>query len=75
MASVRTDPLGVMDCRFRAAHSTATQFLDHDHSITPLVVTETFLRLSTAPFLVVVVLFLFFWGGLKSAKSVRALSH
>ena len=50
MASVRTDPLGEMDCRFTAAPSTVTQFLDHDHSITPLVVTETFLRLSTAPF-------------------------
>ena len=52
MASVRTDPLGEMDCRLRAAPSTVTQFLDHDHSITPLVVTETFLRLSTALFLV-----------------------
>ena len=59
MASVRTDPLGEMDCRFTAAPSTVTQFLDHDHSITPLVVTETFLRLSTALFLVVLFVCLF----------------
>ena len=80
MASVRTDPLGEMDCRLRAAPSTVTQFLDHDHSITPLVVTETFLRLSTALFLVgffvclfVVVVgfffvFCFFWGGTEVSK-------